>query len=231
MQGRSALLPLLRTALLGDILAWVYLHPEEEWSVTELARRFQVSQSTVSREADRLVEGELVVERRRGTLRLLRAAVDGPLAVALTELLLLTYGPLPVLGELLAELDGVEEALIYGSWAARYAGEPGPPPNDIDVLVIGDPDEDELFDVARAAQRRLGREVNAHRISARTWRTRDSDPFLDSVRSRPRVSIDLTRSPHDVAAGSGGHRGHDPQAGARPRPARSRPRRTAAGPG
>jgi DNA-binding transcriptional ArsR family regulator len=209
VQGRSALLPLLRTALLGDILAWVYLHPEEEWSVTELAQRFGVSQSTVSREADRLVEGELIIERRRGPLRLLRAAVDGPLAPALTDLLMLTYGPLPVLGELLAGLAGVEEALIYGSWAARYQGEPGPPPNDIDVLVIGDPDEDQLYDAARAAQQRLGREVNAHRISPRTWRTRDSDPFLDSVRSRPRVSIDLTRSPHDVATGRDGHRGDD----------------------
>ena len=67
VQVRSQLLPLLRTPLLGELLAWIYLHPDEEWSVTDLARRFRVSQSTVSREADRLVAGELLGEVRRGS--------------------------------------------------------------------------------------------------------------------------------------------------------------------
>lgn len=31
----------------------------------------------------------------------------------------------PLVGELLAPVDGVVEAYVYGSWAARYAGEPG----------------------------------------------------------------------------------------------------------
>jgi DNA-binding transcriptional ArsR family regulator len=84
--------------------------------VTELARRFAVSQSTVSREADRLVEAGLVRVQRRGNPRLLQADPANPLARPLTEILALTYGP---------------------AWAARYAGEPGPPPQDVDVLVVG----------------------------------------------------------------------------------------------
>ena len=30
------------------------------------------------------------------------------------------------------------DIFIFGSWAARYRGEPGPPPNDIDVAVVSD---------------------------------------------------------------------------------------------
>jgi len=190
-RSRSLLLPLLRSPLVGELLAWLYLHPEERYSVTELAQRLGASQSTVSREADRLAEATLVLDERRGNLRLLRANVDTPLARPLGELLALTYGPAAVLGELLGRVDGIDGAYVYGSWAARYAGEAGPPPRDIDVLVVGAADEDDLADAARAAERRLGREVNLHRVSARAWRSGD-DPFLASVRSRPIHPIDLT---------------------------------------
>src|SRR5690349_15947822 len=105
VQARSRLLPLLRSPLVGELLAWLFLHPEESYSVTELARRLRASQSTVSREVDRLTESELIREERRGNLRLLRANVDNPLARPLGELLALTYGPAAVLGELLAEVD------------------------------------------------------------------------------------------------------------------------------
>jgi DNA-binding transcriptional ArsR family regulator len=191
MQGRSQLLPLLRTPLLGEVLAWIYLHPDETWSVTDLARRFKVSQSTVSREADRLVTADLIVEQRRGNLRLLQANVHGPLVRPLTDLLALTYGPIAVLGELLADVPGVDEAFIYGSWAARYDGEPGPVPRDIDVLIVGDVDDDAVFAAARAAERQLGREVNTDRVTVKAWHQPGDDPFLASVRSRPLVSIDL----------------------------------------
>jgi DNA-binding transcriptional ArsR family regulator len=191
VQARSQLLPLLRSPLLGELLAWVFLHPDETSSVTDLAKRFKTSQSTVSREADRLAATGLVREERRGNLRLLRANLDGPLARPLTELLTLTYGPAAVIGDVLSPVRGIDLAYIYGSWAARYAGEPGPPPHDVDVLVVGDADEDDLFDAARSAERQLGREVNVHRVSAEAWRNPGDNPFLASVRSRPLVPVDI----------------------------------------
>lgn len=191
VQARSRLLPILRSPLVGELLAWVYLHPDEAWSLTELAQRFGVSHSTLSREADRLVLSGLLGEERRGNLRLLRADPDNPLVGPLTQLLTLTYGPSAILGDLLAPIDGIDEAFIYGSWAARYAGEAGPIPRDIDVLVVGEADEDDLFDAARKAERTLGREVNIHQVTAKAWRRPGGDPFLTSVRERPRYSIDL----------------------------------------
>ena len=124
-------------------------------------------------------------------MRLLQANVNGPLARPLTDLFALTYGPKAVLGDVLTAVRGIEEAYIYGSWAARYSGEAGPVPRDIDVLVVGDSDDDTIFDAARMAERLLGREVNVRRVTPRTWRGARDDPFLTSVRSRPLVAIDL----------------------------------------
>ena len=190
------MLPLLRSQAHGELLAWLYLHPESEYSTSDLARLLRVSQSTVSRDATTLAQAGLLNERRHGRLRLLRAASDNALTRPLTDLLAVTYGPLPVLTRALHELGGVEQAYIYGSWAARYRGEPGAVPRDVDVLVIGDIDDDELFEAARKSQVALGREVNVRRVTSRQWEDeRSDDPFLATVRSRPLVRLDLSGAP------------------------------------
>jgi DNA-binding transcriptional ArsR family regulator len=186
------LLPLLRSELQGQLLSWLFLHPEAEFSLVELASRYGVSPSTITREGDRFVDAGLLAERRQGNLRLLRARMDTVVAGPLAELLAVTFGPTAVLGELLAVVPGVEEAYIYGSWAARYRGQPGDVPRDVDVLVIGDADEDDLYEVSRNAERTIGREVNIRRVSQQLWQASHDDPFLTAVRSRPLVPLDLT---------------------------------------
>jgi predicted nucleotidyltransferase len=126
-----------------------------------------------------------------GRSRLVKARTDTPLYRPLSEVLAVTFGPVPLLAEALSGLAGVREAYIYGSWAARYSGEPGPPPGDVDVLVVGAPDPDALFDLAEGVSRRLGREVNVHRISPASWAASSADPFLTSVRERPLVPLPL----------------------------------------
>ena len=186
------LLPLLRSRAQGDLLALLYLHPERAYSLTEAARLIGVSVKTVHSEASRLVAAGFAADSRRGNVRLLRAETGTPVSRPLTDLLAVTYGPLPVLTDLLAGQPGVSAAFIYGSWAARYSGEPGPVPADVDVLVVGTADRDDLDDVARAAQDRLGRPVNIRRITEAAWA--DPDPgnaFLASVRQRPVIELPL----------------------------------------
>lgn len=186
----SALLPILRSQVAGDLLALLYLHPEDEYSLTEAATAIGANLSAVHYEAAKLSEGNLVRSRKRGNLRLIQAVPDSMLTRPLTDLLAVTYGPLPVLRDLIAEVEGITEAYIYGSWAARYRGEPGPTPADVDVLVIGSADPDDLDDVAEKAQTTLRRPVNIRRLRPETWNASDpADPFIRSVKSRPIVAI------------------------------------------
>ena len=191
LKPSPTLLPILRSRLQGELLALVLLHPEREYTLTELAVEFGVSATTVFREVVRLVEGGVLSDRRVGRNRMVKARTDTPVYRPLAELLSISFGPVPVLTEALAGLDGVEQAYIYGSWAARYADETGPPPADIDVLVVGDPDPDALFDLAEEAARKLHREVNMHRVSSESWEGSTADPFLTSVRERPLVRLHL----------------------------------------
>ncbi|HUZ51024.1 MAG TPA: hypothetical protein VMU94_00635 [Streptosporangiaceae bacterium] len=111
-------------------------------------------------------------------------------------MLAVTFGPLPVRTDLLAAAPGVAAAFSYGSWTARYLGEPGPIPHDVDVLVVGTADRDDLAEIARAAQGRLGRPVDIRRVSPAAWASANpADAFLASVRPRPLVEIQMTDSP------------------------------------
>ena len=187
-----ALLPLLRSQVQGDILATVYLAPETEFSVTDLAQRAGVSVKAAAHEVARLVDAGLLADRRVGNLRLVRRGPESPLTRPLTDLLAVTYGAVPVLSDALSGVAGVEAAYVYGSWAARYLGEAGPVPGDVDVLVVGTADLDVLDEVAREAGRRLGREVAIHRVGPAHWANPPAnDAFLESVRTRPLVELDL----------------------------------------
>jgi DNA-binding transcriptional ArsR family regulator len=191
VQASSVLLPILRSPFQGELLAWLYLHPDVESSLADLARRHGVSQATVSREADRLAASGLILERRLGNVRLLRANLDTVVARPLTDLLAVTYGPMAIVGELLAPIDRIDRAYIYGSWAARYRGEPGPVPGDVDILVVGSPDADDLHDAASAAEGRLAREVNIRAVPASAWQDPVGDAFLSAIRARPLLELDL----------------------------------------
>jgi predicted nucleotidyltransferase len=186
------LLPLLRSRLQAEVLTLVLLNPDREWTLTELASRVRAAVSSVQREVVRADRAGVMTSRRVGRSRLVRAA-PSPLTGPLTELLLRSFGPRQVLADELASVPGVDHAYLFGSWAARYGGEEGHPPADLDVLVIGAPDRDVLDDAAQRAGARLAREVNVTIRSVDWWESGD-DGFHAEVTRRPLVPISFSES-------------------------------------
>ena len=191
-RGRGSavtLLPLFRSQTQALVLTRLLLGPGEE-SLTDLAGAVGAYKNAVKHEVDRLETAGLVSSRHVGRSRLVSVSAEEPVRSILLDLVLHTYGPLHVIGEELSSVAGITAAFIYGSWAARYAREPGPAPGDIDVLVVGDPDRDDLFEAVGQATARLGKEVNVHVVTAAAW-AKPKGAFLESVQARPRVEIRL----------------------------------------
>jgi len=93
----------------------------------------------------------------------------------------------------LRQVNGISAAYIYGSWAARHEGETGQRPvGDIDVLVLGEPDRDQLYAALSDAEERLGRAVQAT-IREAHWLDTGSGAFHDTVISRPLLKLPLRR--------------------------------------
>ena len=197
-----ALLPVFRSRLQGELLALVLGAADVEWTVEELARRTGQPYQTVANEVRRLQAADLLVVRLVGRSKMLRANEGSPYFGPLSQLALMSFGPPLVIGEEFGDLAGVHQILIFGSWAARYDGESGPAPNDVDVLLIGAPDRDAVYEAARRAEGRLGREVNVTVRGTERWQSA-SDGFTRQLRSSPLLEIPL--NPHEAGSGGGGH--------------------------
>jgi predicted nucleotidyltransferase len=185
----SALTPFVRSDVSGALLAETLGRPDAEFSLAELARLTGAGTSVVHKEVGRLVSAGVLRDRSVGRNRMVRANQDHPLFALMRDLISATYGPVPVLRELLLAAPGVEAVYIYGSWAARRAGEPGEFPHDIDVLVVGSAPQRELADIARAASERAGIDVNVSRVSLEEWASSSPTPFLATVKDRPMIAI------------------------------------------
>jgi hypothetical protein len=181
------LLPLLRSRAQGAVMAEVLLKPQSEQSLTEIAAEVGVSTATVMREVQRMEEAGLVTSTRRGNTRLVHVVTDHQIYPPLAELLALTFGPLTVLREALAPVDGIDEAFIYGSWAARYHEQPGGVPADIDLMIIGSPDRAALDDALEAAEGALRRDVNVRRVTTANWGV--DSAFKRTVLAGPVVDV------------------------------------------
>lgn len=183
------LTPFVRSDAVGAILAETLGHPEREFTLAELGRRTDTSGPVVHREVGRLVDSAVLRDRYEGRNRLVSANADHPLFALMRDLIAATYGPVPVLRELFDGIDGVEELLIYGSWAARRSGESGEFPNDLDVLVVGETPRRTLSGIAAEAGDKLDLPVNITRIAPVDWSAEDPSPFVSTIRSRPLVDV------------------------------------------
>jgi predicted nucleotidyltransferase len=166
------------------------LPKDESAHLSALAERTNLPYSTVHREVDKLEDAGLVTSQRFANVRVVRPDDRSPYIEELRGLLLKAYGPATVLGQLLPKQD-VESAYLFGSWAARYHGEPGRDPGDIDVLVVVDAaaDLDAVYAAAEEAERILGRPVHVTLVDAERWAAPDSG-FLRTIKKRPLVPIE-----------------------------------------
>ncbi|WP_084020264.1 winged helix-turn-helix domain-containing protein [Mycobacterium avium] len=183
-----ALMPIFRSRHQAELLTTLLLHPAQEFTLSELSRQLDVSLPTLQREAQRLAEVRLVRDRKQGRNRLISANPDNPATGPLTQLVMMSFGPVEVIAEEFA-IDGAEQVIIFGSWAARYADQPGPPPNDIDVLVIGTVSELAMYDAADKAQHRIGIDVNPVRCTPRQWADPGDWALITEIHHRPYTTV------------------------------------------
>ncbi len=130
-----ALLPMFRSRHQMQILAEVFCGTGSPTGA-ELARRTGIPQQTVAREVARLERAGVLVTERVGTAKTIQPAPDLPYGPVLRQLLAYAGGVIPILAHTFSDNPAIDEVFIFGSWAARYRDEFGPPPNDVDVAVV-----------------------------------------------------------------------------------------------
>ncbi len=191
------MLPIFRSRQQAELLADILDDPEREQSLADLTERMGIPAASVHREIERAERAGIIGSRRVGRTRLVRANTASPYFAALRQLLVAAFGVPQRLRAAMAGIGGIEEVYIFGSWAARWHGEPGTRPvGDIDVLVLGRPDREQLYAAAHEVGLDVGREIQVQ-IRAPGWLSSGTGSFHDTVTARPMLKV-LPAGGHDT---------------------------------
>jgi DNA-binding transcriptional ArsR family regulator len=187
-----SLLPLFRSQAELELMGELFVSSDRPRTVSTLARSVNVPIATVARELVRLEQAGIVTSRVEGRNKLMAANWELPWAVDLANLLGKTIGPRALLTDALRAVGGIQEAWIFGSWAARYDGKPGASPHDIDVVLIGD-DIDILAATAGVddVARRVDFDINPIYVKPADWEDPEPGSFLGRLQDRPLVRLEI----------------------------------------
>jgi DNA-binding transcriptional ArsR family regulator len=180
------LAPIFRSGGQARLLSALLL-TGEELSITDLSTQAGLAYPTAHREVARLLDAGILSERQVGRTRLIRANGESPLVEPLREILTVATGPVVFLADELARIDGVESAFLYGSFAARMLGDAGPAPHDIDVMVVGQPDVNAVYEACSRIEVAVHRPVNPTILTAAEFAAPSG--FLDDLRTGPAVAV------------------------------------------
>ncbi len=141
-----------RVALLTKLL----MNTEKNYYLRELAKELNIPYSMLYKEKNTLLSLGVINVERRGKINLISLNKQLSYYPELKGLVMKTTGIAGVIENFLKDVVGIKFALIYGSFASGRETDS----SDVDLLIIGDADEEKILDAVNEAERSIGREVN-----------------------------------------------------------------------
>lgn len=175
------------SAVRREILRTFFARPGIVRHVRELARELGWSATVVGQELDRLERTGILASERIGRARRYRVDDQSPIASEIRSLVQKTIGVEARIRDAIADLPGIEEAFLYGS----YARGDDRATSDLDLFVIGPVDQERLGEALADVERELGRDVNVtsyERGELKRLR-REGDLFIERVNDGAQVSL------------------------------------------
>jgi predicted nucleotidyltransferase len=146
----------LRSRLRRKLLTFFYVSPKARAYVRQIAAAIDEDSTNVSRELKRLEREGLLLSELEGRQLYYTLNRDYPYVKPVFQILKGSVGIVPSLKKALERIAGIESAWIYGSFARGDADSS----SDIDLLIVGMPDQAQLAAATRRVERLLRREIN-----------------------------------------------------------------------
>jgi predicted nucleotidyltransferase len=141
-----------RVALLSKLL----MNADRSFYIRQLAKEMKIPYSMLYKEEKNLASLQIVNEEKRGKVTLVSVNKKLPYLAELKGLMLKTAGIASLIGDALRKLQGIRYALIYGSLASGEETES----SDVDILVVGDVEEESVLKAVNAIEQKAGREID-----------------------------------------------------------------------
>jgi predicted nucleotidyltransferase len=170
------------------LLELLLFNPQKEFHIRQISRMIGISAPYIAKELKNLKEINLIIEFRKGNLKLFKINKKAPIFEEIKRIFLKTESFGEILIKNLKNLD-VKYALIYGSFASGKESEK----SDIDLLIIGEVNEEKILEVIRSLELKTGREVNYI-----LWNSKE---FEEKIREKHHLLIDIIKKPFIMLIG------------------------------
>jgi len=135
------------------ILLFVY-NPKDSFYINQIARLVETSAGNVQRELKKLEESGLLSKEKKGNSTYFKINANSPLFNDFKNIVDKTIGLKNILEETLKKTQGIDFAFLFGSYVKGDFG----PDSDIDLYVIGDIREKELYQLLKRQRKKyIGR--------------------------------------------------------------------------
>jgi predicted nucleotidyltransferase len=177
----------LRSKARQRLLAYYFTNPTARHHLRDLAQRLSIDPSNLSKELGRLEHEGLFRSEVSGRQKYFQLDREYPLFNEVRSIVAKTIGAVPLLAQSLKNIEGIEEAYLYGSFARNQQDAA----SDIDVLVVGKPKSDALAETVQELERQLGREINYTVLTRKELEARRArkDAFLENVWHNKRIAL------------------------------------------
>jgi predicted nucleotidyltransferase len=142
------------------ILLFIY-NQSKEYYLSEIAKLVGASVGTVQRELNRLLRNDLIIFKKKAGLNLYALNKQYPLLGEIESIIKKTIGIEVELSREMSKIKEILFAFIYGSYVKGGFKHD----SDVDLFIIGEPDEDKVFKAVQRVEKIAGREINYHLAS------------------------------------------------------------------
>lgn len=180
-------LKLTSSRLRQKILSYFFSNPNANLYLREIASILKEDPGNLSKEFAKLEKEGIFASEIRGNQKYLRLNKKNPLYHELKSIIFKTIGVEGGLKEIINKMDGIAFSFIYGSFAENKES----PASDIDLLIVGHPNEDQLMERIEDLERKLQREINynIYPIEEFKRKIRRKDSFILNVLKRPKIIL------------------------------------------
>ena len=140
------------------IILLLLYNQEESFYINQISHLTKSSSGNVQRELRKLEELGLVNKERKGNLVYYKIKKDNPFFSEFKGIVDKTIGINKIIKENLKELEEVEFAFIFGSYAkGDFNSE-----SDVDLYIIGKVKEEEVYQAIKKAEKEVYRDISYH---------------------------------------------------------------------
>lgn len=180
-------LEITKSRLRQKLLCHFFTNPGANLYLREIASILKEDPGNLSKELTKLEKEKVFTSSLRGNQKYFSLNKRYPLHKELKSIIFKTVGVEGSLRQIMESTDGILLSFIYGSFAQDKENSA----SDIDLLIVGNPDEDKLMQRIEDLEKRLDREINYNIYPEKEFKEkmRKKDSFILNILKRPKIIL------------------------------------------